>query len=63
LHAVAQLADALCYQLEGRGFETRWNEYFLFSFQFTKSYQPQEPFVFTQPLTETDRNRKKNIYG
>jgi hypothetical protein len=36
-HVVTQLVEALCYKLEGNGFDTRWC---CWNFSLTKSFRP-----------------------
>jgi len=54
-HAVAHLVEALCYELEGRGFDSRWCHW---NFSLHNPFGRTMTLGLTQPLTEM---RTRNI--
>jgi hypothetical protein len=60
LHAVVLLVEALCYKLEGRGFDSRWDHWI---FQLPNSSSLIMALGSTQPLTEMSTRNLPGVEG
>jgi hypothetical protein len=53
-HTVAQLVEALCYKLEGHGFNSQWGQW---DFSWTLYFWPRYGPGLTQPFNRNDYQR------